>query len=283
MAEAAAAAQVHEAILSLPAGYETKVGERGGRLSGGQRQRVALARALVRQPSILMLDEPTAALDPATEAALNATLEQLSRARTVISVTHRLASVVKAERILVMQAGRLVQLGSHAQLVSCDGVYRELWEQQSGFVLSADGQHAQVRPSRLKAIPLLEGLAEDLLSILATHFVTERYPTGAVILEEGEPGDKFCILARGTVEVSRVDAAGQARHVAILEEGDFFGEIALLSDVRRTATVRARTPSVVLSLARDQFLNLAASSPAWRVAIEEVAERRRRELLSVTA
>jgi ATP-binding cassette subfamily B protein len=112
--------------------------------------------------------------------------------------------------------------------------------------------------------------------------VTERYAAGRVIVEEGEPGDRFCILARGTVEVSRLDAAGQPHEVAVLEQGDFFGEIALLSDVPRTATVRARTSSIVLVLARDEFLSLAAASPALRAAVEEVAARRRGELLAMT-
>ena len=105
---AARAAEVDSFIAGLPRGYDTEVGEGGGRLSGGQRQRVALARALVRNPRILVLDEATSALDPETEAAIGATLEQVARERTVISVTHRLPSVARADRVFVLDGGRLV-------------------------------------------------------------------------------------------------------------------------------------------------------------------------------
>src|SRR5215510_15660292 len=93
---AAAAAEIHDFINSLPQGYDTHAGERGGRFSGGQRQRIAIARAILRNPAILILDEATSALDPATEAAINATLSRIARNRTVISVTHRLNSVLDA-------------------------------------------------------------------------------------------------------------------------------------------------------------------------------------------
>jgi len=105
---AARAAEVHGVITGLPRGYDTDVGEGGGRLSGGERQRVALARALVRNPRILVLDEATSALDPETEAAIGVTLARVSRDRTVISVTHRLDSVARADRVFVLDGGRLV-------------------------------------------------------------------------------------------------------------------------------------------------------------------------------
>ena len=129
---AARAAEIHDVIAALPDGYDTVCGERGGRLSGGQRQRVAIARAILRDPGVLLLDEATSALDPDTEAALNETLERLGRSRTVVSVTHRLASTVAADLILVMERGRLVESGSHAQLLARDGVFRRLWERQQG-------------------------------------------------------------------------------------------------------------------------------------------------------
>jgi ATP-binding cassette subfamily B protein len=126
---AARAAELHEAILALPDGYDTRVGERGGRLSGGQRQRVALARAILRDPAILVLDEATSALDPSTEAAIHGTLERLSKGRTVISVTHRLTTVVNADRILVMKDGRVAEQGTHRELLNKKGAYREMWRE----------------------------------------------------------------------------------------------------------------------------------------------------------
>ena len=120
--EAARQAGLHDTLVRLPDGYETQAGERGGRLSGGQRQRLAIARALVRRPRVLLLDEATSALDPQTEAEVNATLRQAGGGRTVISVTHRLASVTDADHILVMERGRLVEQGRHEDLLRCGGV-----------------------------------------------------------------------------------------------------------------------------------------------------------------
>ncbi len=129
---AAAAAEIHDFIKSLPKGYDTPAGERGSRFSGGQRQRIAIARAILRNPAILILDEATSALDPASEAAINATLARLARGRTVISITHRLSSVQSADRIFVLNHGRLVESGRHDELIAIDGVYSQMWRKQKG-------------------------------------------------------------------------------------------------------------------------------------------------------
>jgi ATP-binding cassette subfamily B protein len=123
---AAQAADVHAFIMGLPRGYDTDVGERGGRLSGGERQRLALARALVRNPRVLVLDEATSALDPETEAAITRTLSRVARDRTVIAVTHRLASVAQADWVFVLQHGRLAEQGPPARLLDAGGVYAQL-------------------------------------------------------------------------------------------------------------------------------------------------------------
>jgi ATP-binding cassette subfamily B protein len=108
---AAKAAEIHKFILSLPQGYDTPVGDRGGQLSGGQRQRIALARALVRNPAILILDEATSALDPATEAEILATIERITQDRTVIFITHRMAHALRADVMYVLENGGLVVSG----------------------------------------------------------------------------------------------------------------------------------------------------------------------------
>jgi ATP-binding cassette subfamily B protein len=128
--EAGRQAEVHDFIMSLPNGYETTVGERGGQLSGGQRQRVAIARALVRNPAVLVLDEATSALDAETESKLNETLRKIAETRTVVSVTHRLGSVVTADRIIVLEHGRIVETGTHSQLLKQDGLYATMWSRQ---------------------------------------------------------------------------------------------------------------------------------------------------------
>jgi ATP-binding cassette subfamily B protein len=126
---AARDAGIHDVIAALPNGYDTRLGGGGASLSGGERQRVAIARALVREPAILILDEPASALDAQAEAAINRTLRQVAKGRTVIAVTHRLAPAA-TDRILVMSGGRLVEDGTHAQLIALGGVYADLWRAQ---------------------------------------------------------------------------------------------------------------------------------------------------------
>jgi ATP-binding cassette subfamily B protein len=271
---AARAAEIHEFVVGCPDGYETVVGERGGRLSGGQRQRIAIARAVVRDPAILLLDEATAALDPATEAAVNATLARLGESRTVISVTHRLAAAKEAGRILVIDRGRLAESGTHSELLAADGIYARLWEQQSGFVVSGDGDRAAVEPERLARVPILGGLDAALLDDLAGRFASEQVPAGRRVIAEGDPGDRFYLVVRGRLAVTRLDSAGAELRVGVLQDGDYFGEIALLRRVPRVASVTAELPSLLLSLAREHFLELVERAPGLRDALEGVADDR---------
>jgi ATP-binding cassette subfamily B protein len=128
--QAARKAEIHRYIMSLPQKYDTPVGERGDTLSGGQRQRIAIARAIVRNPSVLLLDEATSALDQTTEAALNKTLFKLAKGRTMISSTHRLTSVVDMDEIIVINGGKMIERGTHAELLARNGMYRQLWDDQ---------------------------------------------------------------------------------------------------------------------------------------------------------
>ena len=250
----ARAAEIRDMIANMPGGYGTLVGERGSRLSGGQRQRVAIARILIRNPEILVLDEATSALDPAAESAINATLRRIGRDRTVISVTHRLSSVTRADQIYVFDDGHIVEQGRHEELLNQKGYYSALWQKQSGFLLTGDGEEAEVTVERLKMIPILEGLDDELLTDISRLFITERYSPGHTVVHEGDQGDKFYIIVRGRVEVTKIVADGSTQTVNVLEDGDHFGEIALLKSIPRIATVTTTISTVFLTLQRDLFL-----------------------------
>ena len=131
------AASIHDFILRQPEGYDTVVGNRGLKLSGGEKQRISIARVMLKDPRILILDEATSALDSISERAIQDALETLMQGRTCIVIAHRLSTILKADRILVLSDGRIVQQGSHAELLAEGGVYRELYETQFRAVLDS--------------------------------------------------------------------------------------------------------------------------------------------------
>lgn len=129
---AARLAEAHEFIVELPQGYKTIVGERGQKLSGGQRQRLSIARAILRNPRVLILDEATSSVDNETEAAIQRSMVHIAKDRTTIVIAHRLSTIRNADRIIVLNKGRVVEQGSHDQLLALGGIYQQLWMVQSG-------------------------------------------------------------------------------------------------------------------------------------------------------
>jgi ABC-type multidrug transport system fused ATPase/permease subunit len=129
--EAAKNANAHDFIMATENGYQTNIGDKGGRLSGGQRQRISIARAILKNPPILILDEATSALDTESEVLVQEALERLMKTRTTIVVAHRLSTIKNADEICVMKDGEIVERGNHAELIAMDGFYKKLYTMQS--------------------------------------------------------------------------------------------------------------------------------------------------------
>jgi ATP-binding cassette subfamily B multidrug efflux pump len=143
MIAAARRAEAHDFILDLEdpkgrRGYDAHVGERGVKLSGGQRQRIAIARMILKDAPILVLDEATSALDSEVEATIQDTLYGVMEGKTVIAIAHRLSTIARMDRIIVMDAGRVVEQGSHAELLSDGGLYSKFWNRQSGGFIGTE-------------------------------------------------------------------------------------------------------------------------------------------------
>ena len=135
--DAAKQAEAHDFILRLKdhkdrSGYEAHLGEHGVKLSGGQRQRIALARAILKNAPILVLDEATSALDSEVEASIQTALERVMQGKTVLAIAHRLSTLSKMDRIIVMDQGRIVEVGTHKELLKMNGLYHRYWQRQSG-------------------------------------------------------------------------------------------------------------------------------------------------------
>lgn len=270
---AARKAEVHAAIMALPSGYETVLKDKT-KLTQAQRQRVSLARAIIRKPDLLVLDEVTSTLDPQAESAFTETIGRLRREFTVLEVSGRLATTAAMDTIVVMDKGAIVEQGSHAELMARGGAYQELWNKQSGFTFSADGDEAQVTVERLKEFPIFSSLTVDQLEDIVGYMSSESVAADRVVVQEGDPGEYFYIIVRGIVDILKHGADDSQVRVATLEGGDYFGEVSLLRNEPRTATVRTQVPTMFLLLHRSHFSRLLESAPGLRESLEANYERR---------
>jgi ATP-binding cassette subfamily B protein len=180
---AAKAANVHDFVAALPERYATVVGERGLKLSGGEKQRIAIARAILKDPPILVLDEATSALDSRAERAIRSTLERLAAPRTTLVIAHRLSTIVGADEILVLEAGRIVERGRHAELLEREGLYARMWAlQQQERELRLSKRRARLEPVNLAAITLSAiDAARPALDGKGVHLYTTLRAEGATV------------------------------------------------------------------------------------------------------
>jgi len=155
-------------------------------------------------------------------------------------------------------------------------MYAQLWRKQSGFTITEDGQ-AKISVERLRAIPFLSACSDELLQTLSKDLVTENYPAGRIVFEEGEPGSKFYIVARGLLE-NYVNLGGdKITSLGRLDDGDYFGEMALLRPVPRTWSVKAVADSMVITLDRQKFMTLMEADPKLKEAVTTTAYARAAE------
>jgi ATP-binding cassette subfamily B protein len=281
IAAAARAAQLHDFIVSLPAGYETVLGDRGVRMSGGQRQRMAIARALLRDPAVLILDEATSALDAGTEADMRRSLAEAGEGRTVISISHRLTSVVSSDVIFVLSAGRLVEQGTHDELLAVRGLYHQLWAEQNGTAHAEPAPEPDAAPA-LAAVPLLAEAPPEALAALARVATRELYGPGTDVTTPDADPNRLLVVLEGELEL--VGDGRQPPMPAVrLGPGDFLGEISLVRENEPAPTLRAVTPVRLLALARRDFLAIAVEHPELQRAVLRQLSRRTAALASAVS
>jgi len=270
---AAKAADVHDSIMGMEQGYDTIIENDGSNLSAGQRHQIALARTLLRNPQLLVLDEITASLDPGSESAVLHSIDRIRAGRTMLTATNRLSNVVNADRIYVLDGGRLADSGKHQELMERRGKYYELWRKQHGFRIT--GNEVQIDVDRLRQMSFFEQISDDDLAHITQLFSTTEAVAGQHIVRQGELGDTFYIIVRGKVEIMRrTSGSRDASRIAILEDGDHFGELALMNKAPRNADVRALTPCILLTLTHDKFNALLMQHDSLRHKLMQIALQR---------
>ena len=189
-------------------------------------------------------------------------------------MTHRLSTVQQLDRIFVVERGRIVEQGTHDALLGRGGAYTRLWNKQAFMALSDDGFRATIDPQKLATVPIFSALDAVHLAQIAPLFVTENVPEGRTVVLQGDPGDRFYVIVRGKVEVVAAEERAAPRRIAVLQDGDFFGEMALLHNAPRNASVRTLAASTFLTLTRAPFDDLLRRMPSVRAAVEAIVAER---------
>ncbi len=271
---------------ALLAGLEFVVGEAGKYLSGGQAQKTAVARVLLKNPSVLLLDEATAALDELSQARMTEMLRREFAGRTVVSVSHRLSTIRHADRIAVLDRGQVVQEGTYEELASREGIFQDLVRQEQGegprpagsgpapaaptAAPCTEGANGSMLRRQLARCPLFSHMKCDDHAFLERVAKEVRCAQGEVLFHEGDAGTDFYLILDGEVEffVERPAENGQRREAVITYgPGGFFGELALFGAGRRPVGAMARTDLHLCVLQRDDLLRLIAADPQIAVGL----------------
>ncbi|HUT37226.1 MAG TPA: ATP-binding cassette domain-containing protein [Planctomycetota bacterium] len=257
-------------------GLEFQVGEGGRFLSGGQRQKVAIARTLLKNPSLLLLDEATASLDEASQARVLDLVRTRLAGRTVVSITHRLSTARDADRVVVMDRGQVVQEGAYDELAGQEGVFRGLLRQEHGEP-AADSRPAAAAAGpeemrlelqhKLAMATLFRGLKSHHLAFLAREMRIVQCPRDEVLFRRGDAGRDLYVVLGGQLEFFVERGAGEAAAVVnTAGPGSVFGELALFGEGRRTVGARAAADATLGVLGREALVKLIQAEPA--IAIE---------------
>jgi len=285
--EAAKAASVHDFIAALPEQYDTIVGERGLKLSGGEKQRIAIARAILKNPPILVLDEATSALDMRSERAIQDALVRLARRRTTLTIAHRLATVVHADEILVLESGRIVERGRHHELLGREGLYAQMWAlQEQERALRRLERRASLQPVNLATLiaGAVDAARPDIDAKGLNLYTTLGIDVGLVTGNPGALQDVVWALLARAVDVSRPGArvevgVERAGNEVLLRVTDTTARVSagepLEEGTHGTAAARdvsdAREAETVQASADAPFGRLAEPEPAPPVAATAAA------------
>ncbi|MEM7120957.1 MAG: ATP-binding cassette domain-containing protein [Pseudomonadota bacterium] len=275
--EAAKKAEIHDFIASLPDGYDTDSGEAGRKFSGGQRQRIAIARAIINNPEILLLDEATSALDEASAAAINETLERVTRGRTVFAVTHHLNDCEAMDQVLVLKDGKIVESGTHKELVAREGAYADLWSAHT-IANATDDLSPDDIIRMLGRFTLFEDVPAETMETVFKTMRLQTVQTGTRLLEEGQSAERFVLIVKGTVERTVRLPSGEIHELELLDAGDALGEYTILDDARNPATATTKTDCTLLSINKSELLELLGDDQRMLTHVKTMLRAREDEI-----